>query len=64
MSNGVPMITEPPVFIPPDTPVPRPSWWLAVYKAGVKADIDGLPRVAPEGLTAEQKWVWEMGYDR
>lgn len=42
----------------------RRLWWVPVYKAGIKADLDKLPRTPPEDLTDDQKDVWLAGYDR
>ena len=44
-------------------PVDR-SWWASVYRAGIKADLDKLPRTPPEHLTDDQRDVWLAGYDR
>ena len=46
------------------TEVPDRSWWVRVYKAGIKADLERQPRVPPDDLTEDQKQVWLDGYDR
>lgn len=43
---------------------PDRRWWLEVYRAGIKADLDKQPRTPPEGLTADQRDTWLAGYDR
>lgn len=43
---------------------PDRSWWKRVYKAGVKAELDGEPRTPPADMTEDQQAVWLAGYDR
>lgn len=40
------------------------SWWVTVYRAGIKADLDKRPRTPPTDLTEDPRAVWLAGYDR
>ena len=43
---------------------PDRSWWKRIYRAGIKAYLDKMPRTPPPDLTWDQREVWLAGYDR